>query len=397
MKNLILTSGSLPKIISIPRSKSYANRLLILAALSKSKKKIKYLPTSTDVTNLIRALEKVGLEFHYGQNEIQVMNSFPECEKSRTDEVVDVSVGEGGTTARFLAALLLLGSKKYQLSLGNRLKNRPWQDFVDLAHQLGAEIDLNDDLLSIQGPIKIKKDISVDCSKTTQFASGLQMIFSKFGFKVEPQNLSSSKTYWDLTENLIESFNQCEEFEVSLDWSSASYGMCFAALNHEIFFPNLKHDPLQSDAKLLQILNDFGCVSVTENGISVFPVKKYKSIHIDVEDCLDLVPTLAFLLSHITGTHVLIGIGNLVHKESDRLEEVIKLLAQFDRSAQRVDDSLVLLGNSNKLNTQKKLVLPDDHRMVMVGALFLRHHGGGEIAPAEAVEKSYPDFFELFQ
>ncbi len=397
MKNLILTSGSLPKIIHIPRSKSYANRLLILAALDTKKKKLKFLPLSTDVTNLISALEKIGIEFHFSDDGLEVLNSFPDCEKKIGNDIITVSVGEGGTTARFLAALILLGSKKYQLKLGHRLKNRPWKEFLDLAEHLGAKVSLQDDILFIQGPVKIKNNITVDCSKTTQFASGLQMICSHFGLKVEPQNLSSSKTYWELTEKLIERFQNCEEFEVSLDWSSASYGMCFAALNHEVFFPSLKYDPLQSDAKLLRILSDLECVRLAENGIYVFPFKQNKSLHIDVEDCLDLVPSLAFLLSHISGEHVLKGIENLVHKESDRLSEIIKLLADFDRSAKRVNDSLIINGHSKKISTQKSLILPDDHRMVMVGALFLRHHAGGEISPAEAVEKSYPDFFNLFK
>jgi 5-enolpyruvylshikimate-3-phosphate synthase len=41
------------------------------------------------------------------------------------------------------------------------------------------------------------------------------------------------------------------------------------------------------------------------------------------------------------------------------------------------------------------LDLPDDHRMVMTGTLFLLYHNGGTIRPAEAVNKSYPSFFEI--
>jgi len=136
-------------------------------------------------------------------------------------------------------------------------------------------------------------------------------------------------------------------------------------------------------------------VSDSSSGIDVTPSLKEGDLNLDVSDCLDLVPTLAYFLAHIKGRHTLSGIENLVHKESDRLSEVRKLLSHFERSTDIQDNSLIIEGHHQIIQESKNLVMPEDHRMVMVGTLFLLHHHGGTIYPAEAVNKSYPGFFEI--
>lgn len=135
----------------------------------------------------------------------------------------------------------------------------------------------------------------------------------------------------------------------------------------------------------------------TSNGIEVSPVSQSLDLSIDVSDCLDLAPTLAYFLSHVKGQHVLKGVQNLIHKESDRLQEILKLLATFDKEALYENDCIKIQGSPMLVSEEKNLLLPDDHRMVMVGTLFLLHHAGGTLSPCEAVEKSYPSFFSLLR
>lgn len=70
------------------------------------------------------------------------------------------------------------------------------------------------------------------------------------------------------------------------------------------------------------------------------------------------------------------GVSNLVHKESDRLAEVMKLLGEFKRTANVDGDALIIKGNKHILTTPMDLILPDDHRMVMTAGMFLRLHAG---------------------
>lgn len=385
MQILKISPGKLTSIVHVPSSKSYANRALIIGSLQKHSVTLKHLPTATDVTILIDCLKQIGLDVNDGV----ISNSFPECETSGKT----LDVGEGGTTARFLATMLLLGKQKYRLILGERLKQRPWKEFIEVACSLGAEVTLEDNILSVKGPIEVPTRLEVDCSKTTQFATAFQMIFPKK--TVVPVHLQTSESYWKMTEKIITDLGNNSVYSVPLDWSSASYPLAFGALNQEIDFPGLKFDPFQADAKFFNILQKFFSIAETPSGISVFPGPRSGNLKFNVSDALDLVPALAYYLAHVEGTHELLGIENLVHKESDRLNEVIKLLHQFERSAEVRGHSLLIIGHSKTVTEPKELIMPNDHRMVMTATLFLLHHAGGTVSPAEAVSKSYPDFFRL--
>jgi 3-phosphoshikimate 1-carboxyvinyltransferase len=280
--------------------------------------------------------------------------------------------------------------------LGSRLKDRPWDEFIKVVQNLGGKAELNGDKLSLQGPIQTPKTIEIDCSQTTQFASGFQLALAFCETEVIPRNLLSSESYWAMTNALIEQFKSKTEFTVPMDWSSASYPLAFGALKQAIFFPQLMADPFQADSKFLAVLTQLACIQETPEGIRVKPNEIKKNFDLDVADCLDLVPALAFFLAHVDGSHLLRHVNNLVHKESDRLYEIIKLLGQFGFKATSEGPNLRIEGSSGHSSAPVDLELPEDHRMVMTGALFLRYHQGGSISPASAVQKSYPDFFKLF-
>src|SRR5690606_35936529 len=181
MQTLSIKKGKIKDTIRIPTSKSYGNRALILASLYKDSVIIKDLPQASDVTILIDCLKKIGLEIRSQNVFLSVDNSFPECELPGP---IELDVGEGGTTARFLAAMLLLGKSEYRLRLGERLKVRPWEDFILFSQKHGAKVRLEDDILFIQGPISLPKEIEIDCSKTTQFATAFELISLRTGAKV---------------------------------------------------------------------------------------------------------------------------------------------------------------------------------------------------------------------
>lgn len=390
MSTLLISKGHLPSTVSVPTSKSYANRALILAALKSKPFTLKNMPEASDVTFLIEALVRAGVRISKNGNDLVVHNSFPECES--TGAFIDA--GEGGTTARFLAALLLLGKRNYTLKLGKRLKERPWAEFISMVKLFGATAALNDNELTLQGPISAPPELEVDCARTTQFATGFDLVLRNT--KVIPTNLKTSMSYWNMNLPMKEHFEKDDTYLVPVDWSSASYPMTFAALNHSIDFPGLHHDPFQADAKLFAILQNLGAVTVTPEGMRVNRVCMESQIKLVMSDCLDLFPAMSYLVAHLEGEHELSGIGNLVHKESDRLNEVCKLLSAFGRDYEITGDVLKIQG-SHKMCGERHLTLPDDHRIVMTGALFLRHHQGGTLTNAESVNKSYPGFFDLLK
>jgi 3-phosphoshikimate 1-carboxyvinyltransferase len=394
MTTLKIEPGLMPDRIQIPGSKSYANRALILAAVKKSTVTLTQLPEASDVTFLLQALRSVGLRLEESPGQVSVVNSFPACE---SEVGATIAVGEGGTTARFLACLLLTGKAPYELILGQRLKDRPWGEFLQLVNSLGAKASLEGDRLRLQGPIKVTSELKVTAKETTQYASGFQLVLAFTPTKVIPVGLESSQSYWAMTEEMVKHFQQADCYQVPADWSSASYPLAFCALKRSAFFPGLKRDHTQADDKFCDLLERLGCVVYRDDGIQVDPIKRSENISLDVSDCLDLVPTLAYFLSHLDGRHELRGFENLVHKESNRLHEVLKILNSFGISSEVKNEVWTIQGNKNLTVPFHRLALPNDHRLVMTAALFMMHHQGGELSPTEAVEKSYPDFWKLIK
>jgi len=391
MMNLTIEHGNLKSIIQVPGSKSYANRILILAALKKGPFSIFNLPDASDVTWLLKALSQIGLDVHKSGSDVTIFNSFPECEH----EAEIIEVGEGGTTARFLASMLLSGHRSYILNLGERLKDRPWIEFIDFVNLHGGYASLEGRHLKLKGPLRLPEQVQVDCERTTQFASGLAMVFNG-QTSIIPVNMETSQSYWSMTKALIEEVKHISSYRVPMDWSSASYPLAFAAIAHPITFPNLFKDQYQADSKFLDILDSFHVLGRSEIGPVVIPVTHFRDFEYDVSDCLDLVPALSFFLAHIPGNHILSGVENLIHKESDRLHEVQALLSIFGRTASSDGKVLKIAGSKLKIGQRHDLRLVDDHRIVMTAALFMRYHSGGKLGPANAVDKSYPGFFELF-
>jgi 3-phosphoshikimate 1-carboxyvinyltransferase len=392
MQSLFVSRSRLKSTVEIPSSKSYANRALILAAISSHPVLLENLPDATDVTHLINALKSLGLKIEYTSQGMRFLNSFPACE---TDSI-HIQVGDGGTTARFLAALCLLGSKRYSLELHERLSQRPWGEFLRIAKDLGAHAHLQGNILTIQGPVNFPKELNVDCSQTTQFATAFALVASDKSCEVIPKGMDASESYWEMTKALIKTIPHATSYSVPLDWSSASYPLAFAALNQQLFIPELHLDPFQADACFFHVLKSFDCIQEMASGISVSPIKnKSQSISLDVSQCLDLTPSLAFFLSHIEGHHQLKNVTHLSYKESDRLQEIIQLLSQFDKKVTLEGENLIIYGDPGRIFRPVDLKLPRDHRMVMAGALFLLHHSGGSLYPSEAVEKSFPGFFSM--
>lgn len=392
--SLRVNAGKLASEIELPGSKSHANRYIILAARRGSGIKINKIPKSEDVTNLLSALKVAGLDFTLNDNQLTVRNTFPECEAADSAPI-DLDVGEGGTTARFLLALLSTGKKTYRLHLSGRLGERPWSELIEALVQANVKIKQEKNLIEIQGPAQLSLlPRVISAARSTQFATALQLAFHQDKIKFEVTALNASAPYWTLTQKCIEEIDSGKEVEVPLDWSSAAYPLCLGAvLGKEVFLPGLKFDPDQADSVIFEILKSKGAIEVTPEGIKTKPLADRSPIKKDMRHCLDLAPALAFLCTHLEGESVLEGLEGLVHKESDRLDAIRYLVQSVGATVKVQNFSLSIQGPTSR--GPWKLYTPADHRMVMTGALFLSAHHGGTLENGECVEKSFPNFFKI--
>lgn len=395
--------GSIRLEIDLPASKSHANRALIIGAIRGGGFKVNFLSDSTDVLTLIACLEKIGLKILRVGNSLSFMNSFPQCEQGDPDAVIDLKTGDGGTTNRFLLALLSRGKKTYRLFPSEKMSERPMDDLLSPLKKLNVQLKTNVDgaWIEVKGPADMfqTSKLEVDCSMSTQFASAMMLAFSNLPLQIQCVNVKASETYIEMTKYILrESLNK-NFFDVPVDFSSLSYPLALALINGEVLIKNCRAiDPYQADAQLIDIAKKAGAeIEWTPRGLRATSEKRLKPLHVDGSNFPDLIPALIFLAAHIDGESVLTNLSVLRHKESDRLDELMKMLTllsipfQFDES--RVE--IKVRGSSSQKYSPVTIVPARDHRMVMTAFMFLKAGAGGLLGETDCVNKSFPKFFEM--
>ena len=119
--NVVVAPTPFNKTIKVPTSKSYANRLLILSSLYPEEFFLRDVNSCEDVAYLVQALKKIGIEIEHDGHNLRIKGCFPTCEFD-LGQALDLDLGNGGTTVRFLLPFLSLGKRLYRLKLGNRLR-----------------------------------------------------------------------------------------------------------------------------------------------------------------------------------------------------------------------------------------------------------------------------------
>jgi len=396
MKYKTISSKSINSDISIPTSKSYANRAIILATLESGQRVVSDIPESSDVQEMIEVLESLSLVSDYDGNKVVINKSFPEDEVI-SNTIKEVYLGEGGTTIRFLLTLLSLGGQSYRVKVHPRFKLRPYRGQLSLLRELGAivvESADKDILCELQGPITLPAKINIDCLKTTQVASSFLLLKGKYEFEIELLNSDTSMAYVEMTNLMIQNSSK-EVYKVPVDYSSAGYFIALGLFLQKLHLNNVNSiDAFQADSKIINVLDQIRANYKFDNGLTITPKDSYKHFLIDGSMCLDLVPTLCFIAANIEGTSSIFNIKNLIYKETDRLKGIEDILFAFGVEYKSDEDSIEIKGNKIKANIKELHTLPD-HRLIMMGSLFLKLSGGGDISPFSEVSKSFPGFFTL--
>jgi 3-phosphoshikimate 1-carboxyvinyltransferase len=389
--------------INIPSSKSYANRALIMGALMGNQFKVINISQSTDVLNLLSCFKKIGLKFSHHSGEIIFENSFPACEDLVEESIIELATGDGGTTNRFLLALLALGKKEYHLNPSEKMFERPIDDLIFPLQKLGVEINKNksSSWLTVKGPIrKTISEIEVSGAKSSQFISALMMIFFDKNTKIVEKNLIASKDYVELTKSIIEKAKRDHQIVVPIDFSSASYPLSLALLTGSVTLLNCHAiDSYQADSKFIELIKKLGGdIYWGKRGLVATKKNKLQPMTVDANETPDLMMTLVFLASFIVGKSEFKNLEVLKEKESNRVLEILKMLDLFEVDY-HFDSARNDLEINGKNNTCKEKIVNSarDHRIVMMGYLFLRKNSGGDLYNTDCIEKSFPEFLKIME
>jgi 3-phosphoshikimate 1-carboxyvinyltransferase len=395
------------KKISLPASKSHANRALIVGALRGGDFKIHNLPDSTDVLNLVSCLREIGLEIIQDHSTFTFKNSFPQCESKTSFDIIDLYTGDGGTTNRFLLALLARGKKSYQLFPSEKMSERPIDDLLEplksLAVKITTSYNKNEPWITIRGPATMinTSRVAIDCHKSTQFASAMMLAFSTLPLTLDFKNLDASATYLELTEYVLKETLNSNSYTIPVDFSSLSYPAALAAVCGDLVVSNcFKKDTFQPDSFFIDFLEQVGAVvSWSPEGLKISKGQLLKPFSLSIKNFPDLFPTLVYLAAHCEGVSELSELEILRYKESDRLAEMLKVLDAF-KVKYEFNQELNILTIHGQTDTKyafAEIHPPRDHRIVMASYLFMRTNLGGDLYEANCVEKSFPRFFSQLE
>lgn len=397
--------------IHAPASKSSMQRACAAALLSEGASEIRNPGKSNDDLAALDVIQKLGARVVNNDDGSITIHSIGVDPNS-----TEINCGESGLGIRMFTPIAALSEKPITINGTGSLLTRPMHYFDEIFPKLNIWIQSQEGKLplQIQGPLQ-PADIEVDGSLSSQFLTGLLMAYGsacKEPVTIKVNNLKS-KPYIDLTLKVMEAFGrkvthtnhevfylqpqqinyEPQIYTVEGDWSGAAFLLVAGAVAGDISVKGLDVQSTQADKAILMALMDCGCsLSITEDLIEVGPAS-LKAFDFDATDCPDLFPPLVSLASYCEGTTVIEGVKRLAHKESDR---GLTLQQEFAKLGVEIilQDDVMLVKGGGKINGAK-VHSRHDHRIAMACAVTgLKAEGVVEIEEAEAINKSYPNFYE---
>ena len=404
-------------IINAPTSKSSMQRACAAALLNEGKTTIANPGKSNDDLAALEVIKILGATVtEVDENQIIITS------KGIQPISDEMNCGESGLGIRMFAPIAALSNKPIVISGTGSLLTRPMNFFDEIFPKLDIAIESNNGKLpiKIKGPLQ-PKNITIDGSLSSQFLTGLLMAFGKAATErvtISVTNLKS-KPYIDLTlqvmnifgyevtNNNFESFlikpvskstDKIIEYTVEGDWSGGAFLLVAGAIAGKITVNGLDTFSTQADKAILQALIDCSStISIQEKQIDIGSPATgnsgLKAFNFDATDCPDLFPPLVALAAYCNGTTVIEGVNRLAHKESNR---GLTLQEEFGKMGIviKLQDDLMLVEGGTGVNGAT-VHSHHDHRIAMACAVAgLIADGETIIEEAEAINKSYPDFYE---
>jgi 3-phosphoshikimate 1-carboxyvinyltransferase len=218
-------------------------------------------------------------------------------------------------------------------------------------------------------------------------------IMRRFGLKT-PTNRGYKEFYFDATP-IASPTNESTAYMVESDWSSASFLLVGGAISGPVEVRGLDLHSTQADKAILGPLIDCGAhLSIEEDKITI-QKSRLRAFHFNATQCPDLFPPLVALAAYCEGTTVIEGVERLAHKESNRALTLQEEFAKLGINIKLQGDLMLITGGAV---TGAPVHSRHDHRIAMACAIAaLKGSGLTSIAEAEAINKSYPQFYEHLQ
>ena len=393
--------------VTPPPSKSQAHRLLIAAALSGGVSVLHGLAESQDIQATRRCLSALGAGMEdLPDGALRVHGLGHGIVMAPPYALLDC--GESGSTLRFLIPVALLVQGGASFTGRGRLMDRPLKPYEDLFREKGVAWKLEDHILTVNGG-RGYDVLALDSGAyrlpgnvSSQFFTGL--LFTLPLLNGDSTLMSTtpleSRDYLEMTRQALAAAGVTTRWAdentlcvpggqvyqpftatVEADWSQTGFWYAADFLDSQVEIRGLDPDSAQGDKVVSELY---------------WKLARPGDAEIDVSGCPDLLPPLAVMAAVRSGTTRFTNAARLRMKESDRLSTITAALTALGAEVHEEPDRLIIVGKPSLPGGTVDSA--NDHRIAMMAAIAATGCTGPvTIRGAECVQKSYPDFWEVYR
>ncbi len=410
--NVRITPSKLSGSVVIPPSKSLSHRAIIAASLAEGESIISNIMYSKDILATIGAMRALGAEITEYDTYLKIKGS----KVKRINDVIDAN--ESGSTIRFIIPIALTIPDRITFVGKNNLCKRPLDSYFEIFDKQNIKYKRGEDYLplEVEGALK-SGTYEIEGNISSQFITGLLYALPLLDgdSEIVITTEMESKGYIDLTIDMLKDFGitiindnykkfivkgnqryKPYDYMVEGDFSQAAFFLVGDMLGADIKLKAMNMKSHQGDKKILNDIEDFGGVIKYNDGILSVDNDKVNNAIIDFSQSPDLGPALTVLASLADGTSKFINASRLRIKECDRITCMKEEIEKLGGSIDELPDGMIIYGkdklHGGVVNSH------NDHRVVMALAFAtLKMDGDLVIENYEAVSKSFPNFFEVFE
>ena len=413
-------SKGLKGTIRVPGDKSISHRSIIFGSLAQGETKVYDILRGEDVLSTIQVFRDLGVSIQDDGDVIRIQGVGFQGLQAPTSPL---DMGNSGTSIRLISGVLAGQDFKVTMVGDDSLSKRPMDRVAIPLRQMGVEIagqgDRDCPPLHEKGthqlqPIHYRLPVA-----SAQVKSAL--IFAALQAEGESTIIEKEKTR-DHTEDMIRQFGgeiqvdgktiriqggqefQGQEVIVPGDISSAAFWLVAGLIlpDSSIKIENVGIN--QTRTGILDVIQEMGgdltIDDRDEKAVSASLTVKtssLKGIRIDGElipRLIDELPIIALLATQANGQTVIADAEELHVKETDRIQVVADSLNAMGANVVPTEDGMIITGPTPLHGADLETF--GDHRIGMMAAIaaLLVSEGNVVLDRAEAINTSYPSFFE---
>lgn len=398
--DLQITPKKLSGAVTPPPSKSQAHRLLIAAALAEGESTLHNIARSQDIEATLRCITALGgswTETSPGTLTVTGIGG----RRFSGGELPQLDCGESGSTLRFFIPIALAVAGGSIFTGHGRLMERPQGPYFQLFDKKGIFYEQKDGVLTVRGALTPGEYV-LPGNVSSQFFTGLLFALPLLDgvSAVVSSTEIESQAYITMT---LEAMRQAgvpvaerpglRSFEVlhtayhpfaatvEADWSQAAFWYAANFLDSRVEIRDLNPDSDQGDKVVSELY---------------WQLARPGDAEIDVSGCPDLLPPLAVMAAVRSGTTRFVNAARLRIKESDRLSTITAAMTALGAEVHEEPDRLIIVGKPSLPGGTVDCA--NDHRIAMMAAIAATGCTGPvTVLGAECVQKSYPDFWEVYK